>query len=551
MTPSNLTELQGLLGNLREEQLTPERAVRLDEILSADPEARLFYVRYMDLCANLFWLTISDDGQRRLMAQIQRNNREVLDLGLQESVSSPIPPSLGILPHHTVGNFSSGWPVAYLIATAIVGVGLLIGALVHVSQPFNVVRQSPLHTTSPSTLPAVVARITATVDCVWEGSGGRGQGRREVGLPSPGTDRKVGHGRGVGGEGGTNSLSVAMSLSSKSPLHLGDRLALRSGLLEITYDTGAKVILQGPVTYDVESPTGGYLSVGKLTARLDSHSEISNLKSQISNHLSEIINHQFAVRTPTAVVTDLGTEFGVEVDKSGATRSAVFRGSVRVQRLSADGTREKAGLVLHENQSTRVESNDAEIIVVPIAKSSGFIRNIPKRTIKILDLADVVAGGNGCGRTRNRGIHPVAGTSVAMPTDTPGSAPEFLGDRRYHKANGFPFVDGVFIPEGSQGPVVADSAGHIFADCPKTDNHSWGHIWPGGVLNMAPDLVLPATLEGVDYSGPDHSVLAMHANKAITFDLGAIRRANRGCTVLRFRAMIGNTETQTVNGKSC
>ena len=38
--------------------------------------------------------------------------------------------------------------------------------------------------------------------------------------------------------------------------------------MEITYDTGAKVILQGPVTYEVESD-GGYLSVGKLTARLE------------------------------------------------------------------------------------------------------------------------------------------------------------------------------------------------------------------------------------------------------------------------------------------
>ena len=33
------------------------------------------------------------------------------------------------------------------------------------------------------------------------------------------------------------------------------RFALASGLMEITYDTGAKVILQGPVTYEVESKT--------------------------------------------------------------------------------------------------------------------------------------------------------------------------------------------------------------------------------------------------------------------------------------------------------
>ena len=50
---------------------------------------------------------------------------------------------------------------------------------------------------------------------------------------------------------------------------LGRKYALASGLMEITYDTGAKVILQGPCTYEVESTTGGYLSLGKLTARVD------------------------------------------------------------------------------------------------------------------------------------------------------------------------------------------------------------------------------------------------------------------------------------------
>ena len=43
--------------------------------------------------------------------------------------------------------------------------------------------------------------------------------------------------------------------------------------MEITYDTGARVILQGPVTYEVESKDGGFLSLGKLTARLEKRAE--------------------------------------------------------------------------------------------------------------------------------------------------------------------------------------------------------------------------------------------------------------------------------------
>ena len=42
--------------------------------------------------------------------------------------------------------------------------------------------------------------------------------------------------------------------------------------MEITYDTGAKVILQGPATYEVES-NGGFLLVGKLTGKLEKRRE--------------------------------------------------------------------------------------------------------------------------------------------------------------------------------------------------------------------------------------------------------------------------------------
>ena len=158
---------------------------------------------------------------------------------------------------------------------------------------------------------------------------------------------------------------------------LGRRYALAAGFLEITYDTGARVILQGPVTYEVESASSGFLSLrqadgagGKQGVRgrtqgsgwegertvnpmlsnrqpqvgretqptaslalrpLFGKSESRKPKAESSNPQSLIPNPLFAVRTPTAVVTDLGTEFGVEVAPSGATRSHVFRGKVELR----------------------------------------------------------------------------------------------------------------------------------------------------------------------------------------------------------------------------
>ena len=62
--------------------------------------------------------------------------------------------------------------------------------------------------------------------------------------------------------------------------------------MEITYDTGAKVILQGPVKYEVEA-NGGYLAVGKLTGKLEKRGERreergEGSKSEIRNQKSEI-----------------------------------------------------------------------------------------------------------------------------------------------------------------------------------------------------------------------------------------------------------------------
>ena len=130
----------------------------------------------------------------------------------------------------------------------------------------------------------------------------------------------------------------------REPVPLGRKYALASGFLEITYDTGAKVILQGPCTYEVESASGGFLSLGKLTARVEKRNdeggmmndELQTQRADI-HHSSFITHHLFAVRTPTAVVTDLGTEFGVEVNRSGATRSYVFLGRIELQPAEGDG----------------------------------------------------------------------------------------------------------------------------------------------------------------------------------------------------------------------
>ncbi|MBU4400473.1 MAG: FecR family protein, partial [Planctomycetes bacterium] len=186
---------------------------------------------------------------------------------------------------------------------------------------------------------------------------------------------------------------------------LGRKYKLDAGLMEITYDSGAKVILQGPCTYEVESSSGGYLALGKLTARVEK--ERSEVRGQRSDHYplstnsnpqSLIPNPLFAIRTPTAIVTDLGTEFGVEVDKEGDTASRVFRGSVRVQVVGgtglASGTPRE--VVLRENESARVEKGEGAgglrlVLLEGVDNPPIFVRRLREQS-KVFDSLGIVDG---------------------------------------------------------------------------------------------------------------------------------------------------------------
>ena len=424
----------------------------------------------------------------------------------------PVLSYFGTAYHGTIDFFSQELPFSLLIAAVLTGLGLWIASLVYVSSPEKIAKNSLPTATIVDPTMEVVGKITGMVDCNWA-------------------------------DPQTATIDGANVL-------LGRKYALSSGLMEITYDTGAKVILQGPVTYEVKSRNSGFLPVGKLTGKM----EVETAKG-------------FAIRTPTATVTDLGTEFGVEVSKEGNTTSHVFRGSVLVQMVSADGTADGEGHMMYANQSALVEkrsgkqnSGNRMTVFVQSVIPADFVREIsrndPKQTIKTFDLIDVVAGGDGFSGNRDASIDPTTGqrsksvlygnSEVADPNDLSLSP---AGDGKYHRVEGVPFVDGVFLPDGSIGPVQVDSAGHLFADCPKTANKNIIRIWAGGAVPCKP-ATIPTTIDGVDYVSQGHGILFLHANNGITFDLDAIRKANPGWMLKRFRAVAGNTESVSESGKS-
>jgi hypothetical protein len=200
--------------------------------------------------------------------------------------------------------------------------------------------------------------------------------------------------------------------------------------------------------------------------------------------------------------------------------------------------------LLRENESARIdchalrEGESRVIKVVSTTKAADFIREMPTRPIKTLDLVDVVAGGDGFSGKRNRGIDPRTGKAV----DTEVLDNPTFGDGKYHCVVGHPYIDGVFIP-GGNAPTQLDSGGHTYPWFPKTDNKTCESFWTGGLGNDS------AMLENTDYASANHGVLLVNANKGITFNLEAIWKANPGYKPLRFRAVAGNAERASEKGE--
>jgi len=433
-------ELHNLLLLRQEGDVSADAIRQIDELVQNDPDLLEMYVEYSRLFSDLRLGLTNDrilaalaslfdvEGQSvgsALTTDKQDNSEDnphhecAEDLDSESTqdanlLSAPaLPPSFfSTAAHHVIGYFSQEIPFSLLIAAMITGLGLWIGSMFYVTHCHEQLAgktnaKTPIAEQVSSRV--VIGRITSIVDCY-----GQIDSKFKPLDSAP-----------------TNPRSEI--INQKSLVSLGDKFVLSSGLLEITYDTGAKVVLQSPVTYEVDSAVGGFLSIGKLTARLEkkesgitgqgseevasgqssvasgqwSVASETNLPSpasgrgaggegsrqfqnvaskdasgsrgqgsEVVNHKSEIINQKFpapafAVRTPTAIVTDLGTEFGVEVDRSGATRSYVFKGRIEVASVHQD--RHTKPVQLRENQSVVVDSS-GEMELYKSVDRSRFVR---------------------------------------------------------------------------------------------------------------------------------------------------------------------------------
>jgi len=289
-------ELGLLAAALCDGAVTPAEAARLNELVRRSPEARRDLIRYLHLHGQLYWD----------LATGAAGDSHHVSAGRELCAS--LPGETRRLARRRPRWLP--WGAAAAAAALLLAVaGWLLGLPGTVGPAGNRER-------------ATIARVVRTVDADW---GGR----------SP-------------------------SLCDRAELRSGEALELRSGLAEIEFRSGARVILEGPSLLESLAEHGAALSLGRLSAQVPPTA------------------HGFALQSPWGRIVDLGTEFGLSTLDDGTCEVHVFSGRIEVWPGGAADA--SAPSEIAAGQALRLSRGPGGAVrVEPVPLEPGrFVRALPK-----------------------------------------------------------------------------------------------------------------------------------------------------------------------------
>jgi hypothetical protein len=303
---------------------------------------------------------------------------------------------------------------------------------------------------------------------------------------------------------------------------------LQKGILKIKFDYGAEVVIEGPAQFTLNSAETMTLHSGRLFAHVPSRSK------------------GFKVETPIAAVIDLGTAFGVKVDFDGTSDIHLFTGKASLIPGAKGQTGE--GQILTSGQARCVDP--AGQVAEMAVRQDAFVRDIDSQTGLVwrgqphLDLADIVTGGNGFGGGNPmKVIDPENGRVMDYVQRGSGTR---MAASSFSRVDALSYIDGVFVPNGGQGPVVVSSAGTLFAECPKTSGGVRKDIC---VLNKVYESEGDSLAVGeLAFGYPQRPAISMHANIGITVDLEAIRKDLPAFDITYFEAVCAIAASRSAAG---
>ncbi len=321
------SRLELLVGQLVDGTIEDRQQAELIELLSGSAPARAYYLMYMSIHSGLTWkhqpMPVDVSTTADLAGSLQAQPAATLPRRSSAGRTSrpvPLPTTRGGWRRSLA---ETVWHQIMLVPLlAVVSAGVLAWQLSQ-RAPQPVVRQpvtpqgdvTPLAPIAEPRDRPVIARLTRSVNALWE----------EKTSPAP-----------------------------RAPLAAGQKLTLARGLVEIVFNTGATVVLEGPAELEVGTKGAGVsdqgsedigdnacsLAIGKLFARVPPKA------------------HGFTVHTPSMKIVDLGTEFGVEVKLEAGTRN--------VERGTKQSDPRSTFRVPHSS-STQVQVFQGEVAIGPAA----------------------------------------------------------------------------------------------------------------------------------------------------------------------------------------
>lgn len=301
---------------------------------------------------------------------------------------------------------------------------------------------------------------------------------------------------------------------------------LKSGVIEIEFNYGARVVVEGPAEFSCKSDNMIYVNYGRVYSRVPRQAT------------------GFTVRTEDARIVDLGTEFGVQANVDGTVELHVTNGKTSL--IAGHKKKQKSVYEVLAGQARKISERGCTVKEIEL-KGTSFSQRIDTETglvwkgHKTLDLADIVGGGNGFDAgTLECGIDPGTGEYLLLGPENFYDYPFASNAYRAFEAN--PFIDGVFVPNAADGTQIISSRGHVFSDCPETNGRYYARIINGTTQTFGgggPGLAL----NSITYGIPAKPAIFIHTNQGITFDLAAIRKALHGVRIVRFESVCGISQT--------
>jgi hypothetical protein len=412
-----LQKIQYLLSKSLDNNITPQEAEFLDQLIISNPQARRYYVEFIQAHVHLHRV---HDEQR---ASQYNQDVSMLDMELWEMLSKHEMTAESVEVEREIPDDNEPEVVVPVQVRKtsklplLVAVGLAAAMLLFMVYAYF----------SPGVVREEVAEIADSINAVWS-------------------------------EESLTAAEDVRLLNNSEPLHL------LSGFAKIRFDYGAEVVVEGPAKINLNNPGQMLLSYGRISVDVPRQAIGFTVETPYSRIVD--IGTEFGVKVDVDGTTDIHMFKGKASLIPGKKGQA---GKAQVLTAGKAMCVEASGLLKDIAFETRV-------FVRKINSKTNLIWRGKKTELTYIDLADIVGGGNGFGTAKdNIGLNPLTGENVTVWPGTSVSEEEqsMAGPFRQAQSN---WIDGAFIPDGGEGLVQIASNGLSFDGFGDTCGNMFAYI---------------------------------------------------------------------------